>query len=173
MLRLSRLLSFSGNQEFFRPIITPHELVTALSPNIDWPGHYTLNFSDVLAQDSLIRSGKWNNDLSALFSSTTFALGAAVFPASSADSVQQLDEGAAAELPAEGADDDDESDQPSFSLVSGTYRHRRRFVDQTGKQIPSGRFLHLFHSKAGSSVLIPYFLPRNLYRVEPTRSDLR
>lgn len=53
-----RTTPMTADQEFLRPIITPHELIAALSPEVQWSAPYTLNFDDVLVADAQRESGK-------------------------------------------------------------------------------------------------------------------
>jgi diphthamide biosynthesis protein 2 len=91
-------------QEFLRPIITPHELIAALSPEIEWSSSYTLDFDDVLAIEAQSRPGM-------------------IFSRSAGGPLTLL-------MPIEKSahsDDVDDDDQPSFSFVTGTYRGVKRF----------------------------------------------
>lgn len=49
-----------ADQEFLHPIITPHELIAALSADVQWLAPYTLNFDDVLAIDTHRHAGKFD-----------------------------------------------------------------------------------------------------------------
>ena len=84
-------------QEFLRPIVTPYELEVALQEEQVWTGRYLLDFGQVLASIS--------------------------HPASSSPDNPDVD---GDELSRRGASDED-NDEPVFSLVTGTYRHRKRY----------------------------------------------
>ncbi|KAJ7764908.1 putative diphthamide synthesis protein-domain-containing protein [Mycena metata] len=86
-------------RDFLRPIITPYELEVALQAEQSWTGRYVLDFERLLAES-----------------------GAAADAPNSASGENR--EGEKAEDEGEGEDD---LDQPVFSLITGKYRHAKRF----------------------------------------------
>jgi len=66
--------SIIDTKEFLRPIITPHELIAALSPEIEWSSSYTLDFDEVLAiqaQEKPVHSDDVDDDDQPSFSFVT------------------------------------------------------------------------------------------------------
>src|SRR6266581_198108 len=84
-------------QEFLRPIVTPYELEVALQEEQVWTGRYLLDFGQILANIS--------------------------HPASSSPGIPVVE---GDEVSRREASDEDK-DEPVFSLVTGTYRHRKRY----------------------------------------------
>ncbi|KXN92635.1 Diphthamide biosynthesis protein 2 [Leucoagaricus sp. SymC.cos] len=94
-------------KEFFKPIVTPYELEVALGQYVSWTGRYVLNFDRVLAE------------------------GRAEVDASGESRESQFDDDGA-----NGVENEEEGlDQPQFSLVTGKYRHAKRYG---GQQTQSG-----------------------------------
>lgn len=85
--------SIVDSKDFFRPIITPHELDLALQNEVVWPNGYMLDFHHVLAER---------------FSNLDASEGTSV------------------------SNPDDDEDAPRFSLISGKYRHPKRYGEQGG-----------------------------------------
>lgn len=81
-------------KDFFKPIVTPFELETALKKDVSWAGRYVLDFDRVI-EEGQARSGK--------------------------NGVEVGEEGEG------GEGEERDSDQPQFSLVTGKYRHAKRY----------------------------------------------
>ena len=91
--------SLIESKEFFKPIITPYEMEVALKQEISWTGRYVLNF------DQVIEEGKHNVD-------------------------QGRNNNSHAKVDDEDSEGDAQQDfdKPQFSLVTGKYRHAKRYV---------------------------------------------
>ncbi|GLB42706.1 putative required for the first step in the synthesis of diphthamide, a post-translational modification of histidine which occurs in translation elongation factor 2 [Lyophyllum shimeji] len=89
-------------KEFLRPIVTPFELEVALGAAPSWTGRYVLDFDRLLAEaPKLDADGKTKS------------------------TAESRETGAGGED--EDTDEDDDPDRPMFSLVTGTYRHAKRY----------------------------------------------
>ncbi|KIK64153.1 hypothetical protein GYMLUDRAFT_57148 [Collybiopsis luxurians FD-317 M1] len=93
-------------KDFYRPIVTPYELEVALQAEQSWTGKYVLDFGQLLAEyarndDDNVRDTQADVDR----------------PTEPGDAVERGDE--------EGNEED--GDSPVFSLVTGKYRHAKRF----------------------------------------------
>ncbi|KAF8804169.1 diphthamide biosynthesis protein [Phlegmacium glaucopus] len=87
-----------GDKEYLRPIITPYELEIALGAGRGWTGEYILDFEKVLG-DSM------EPDVC----------------------VDEVDERSGSGNGDDNEDGEDDSERPVFSLVTGTYRHPKRY----------------------------------------------
>jgi diphthamide biosynthesis protein 2 len=112
------------SKEFFRPIVTPFEMQLAVNAaerqqrgeeGVDWSGKYVLDLDKLVPPH--LRDAQDHQDLLARM-----------------DQVELDDTHASAQIEDErhgqddeDDDDDDDDDRPHFSLVSGTYVHRRKF----------------------------------------------
>ncbi|KAI6014347.1 putative diphthamide synthesis protein-domain-containing protein [Pisolithus marmoratus] len=91
--------SLIESKDFFKPIITPHELKVALLPEGTWLGRYILNFDHLIAENECQSSE---------------------FSANQTTTMK--------EAVKDGTEDADaDSDRPSFSLITGKYRQARQF----------------------------------------------
>ncbi|KAG5643986.1 hypothetical protein DXG03_009276 [Asterophora parasitica] len=88
-------------KEFLRPIVTPFELEIALQPAPSWSGRYVLDFERLLTENARDDAAE-PDSTSSLPSPTT-------------------------ELKGERGGEEEDHDQPVFSLVTGTYRHAKRY----------------------------------------------
>lgn len=104
------------SKEFFRPIVTPFEMELAVKAaqrhelgqeGVDWSGKYVLDFERLVPHE-FKSNGIEANGLNAKMHSLQIE---------QSDNVDQV------ESEREPSDDD----QPHFSLISGTYVHRRKF----------------------------------------------
>jgi len=103
--------SLIESKEFFKPIITPYELEVALKQEISWTGRYVLDFDQVMEEGN-----KQDVDESRNHNSQ----------------VKMDDEDT------EG-DAQQDFDEPQFSLVTGKYRHAKRYVtgiDTVTRSVP-------------------------------------
>ncbi|KAF9478781.1 diphthamide biosynthesis protein [Pholiota conissans] len=102
--------SLVEGKDFLRPIVTPYELEVALQAEQSWTGSYVLDFGRLLS------------DAKDVADST---------PA--APSRTSIENGDANTTPSDQEDDNNESDddQPVFSLITGTYRHAKRYGGKT------------------------------------------
>jgi diphthamide biosynthesis protein 2 len=91
----------SGSQDFLRPIVTPYELEIALQPEPTWSGTYILNFDQLLT----LKPDESNDTTPTNHPNTT-------------SSDQDQDQPTSPD-----------PDQPIFSLITGTYRHPKRYTD--------------------------------------------
>ncbi|KAF8173315.1 putative diphthamide synthesis protein-domain-containing protein [Pholiota molesta] len=96
--------SLVEGKEFLRPIVTPYELEVALQAEQSWTGRYVLDFGRLLS------------DAKEVADSTPVPL--SQVDSENADSVAGGHEGDINE---------NDDDQPVFSLVTGTYRHAKRY----------------------------------------------
>ncbi|KAM5540108.1 hypothetical protein V8D89_006248 [Ganoderma adspersum] len=87
-------------KEFLRPIVTPYELEVALQPTQTWTGRYVLDF------EQLLREQKVGLGEGTSVSAPSPSLSLTIFT----------------KIP-------EDLDQPVFSLVSGKYRHAKRYGD--------------------------------------------
>jgi diphthamide biosynthesis protein 2 len=100
--RVRSSLTADGEQEFFKPIVTPYELEIALGiDGTTWGRRYVLDFDELLAKER-----KEQNECQFFYIPWRPLL--------------EL-----REIVANGEDKDD--DRPAFSLVTGKYRQARRF----------------------------------------------
>jgi diphthamide biosynthesis protein 2 len=96
--------SLIDSKEFYRPIVTPYELEIALSKSRDWTGDYVTNFQELLPDDDKIGVDKIKI------------------------SQTQLDAASDRE-DEDGSDmDSDEDDRPHYSLVTGTFKHSKKYT---------------------------------------------
>jgi len=107
--------SLIESREFFKPIITPYELEVALRQEISWTGRYVLDFGQVLEE------GKVNKqDVDEIRNNNHFQ--AKVDDKDTEGDAQQ------------------DFDKPQFSLVTGRYRHAKRYVtgiDTVTQSVPN------------------------------------
>lgn len=96
-------------QDFLRPIVTPFELYLSLSAEPSWPGNYILDFERVIELQTTTPADHGMSKINK--SSHLYASLLLVRPV------------------AEG--NEDEADQPMFSLVTGKYRHAKRYGQGT------------------------------------------
>ncbi|KAL9709009.1 Diphthamide biosynthesis protein 2 [Leucoagaricus gongylophorus] len=98
--------SLIESKEFLKPIITPYEMEMSLKQEVSWTGRYVLDF------DQVMEGGKGKED-----------------------NRQDVDESRDDKLSRVKVDNEDiegdaqqDFDKPQFSLVTGKYRHARRYV---------------------------------------------
>lgn len=96
--------SLIESKEFFKPIITPYELEVALKQEISWTGRYVLDF------DQVMEEGKGNKQ--------------------NVDESSNNNNNSQAKVDDEDTEGDAQQDfdKPHFSLVTGKYRHAKRYV---------------------------------------------
>lgn len=92
-------------QDFLRPIITPYELEIALKAEQSWTGRYVLDFERLL-----------NAGPSGMLPSSS------VFPPRRLSVISFAEES-----PESREADEEDPDQPVFSMVTGKYRHAKRY----------------------------------------------
>ncbi|KAF5376495.1 hypothetical protein D9615_008664 [Tricholomella constricta] len=84
-------------KEFLRPIVTPFEVEIALQAAPSWTGRYILDFERLLAESA------------------------------GPDALDGQPDSASADVDSPSQDGDNDPDQPVFSLITGTYRHAKRY----------------------------------------------
>ncbi|KAN0064540.1 Diphthamide biosynthesis protein 2 [Thecaphora frezii] len=127
--------SLVDSKDFYKPIVTPYEMELALKAQGDdvaWTGDYVLDL-DRLVPDEVKR--KAGED--------------ALAKPGTQDRDSQADEGQGQEVEEEEGEDNegqdadsDDDDEPHFSLITGTYVHRRRYgvnaTASTAASAPAG-----------------------------------
>ncbi|CAB1109292.1 unnamed protein product [Ectocarpus sp. CCAP 1310/34] len=100
--------SLLDSREFHAPVVTPLELEVALRKR-EWDGFYSTDFDDLLELDppASERSGA-----------------ASLNPTVASDGIESLAIGDSSPTRAAQRADDDEGDEPFFSLVTGTYQNK-------------------------------------------------
>ncbi|KAF8966760.1 putative diphthamide synthesis protein-domain-containing protein [Flammula alnicola] len=98
-----------GEKDFLRPIVTPYELEVALQAEQSWTGRYVLDFGRLLADAKAVI------DDSETTKQSTIGDGGN----------DNVEEGGSGD--GDGDGDESDPDQPVFSLVTGTYRHAKRY----------------------------------------------
>ncbi|KAF8887021.1 putative diphthamide synthesis protein-domain-containing protein [Gymnopilus junonius] len=100
--------SLIEDKEFLRPIVTPYELEVAMQAEQSWTGRYILDFEKLLAdaqhEDEQDEASK--------------------------SKAKAPENGEGQEAEENGAEESD-PDQPVFSLVTGKYRHAKRYGDKS------------------------------------------
>ncbi len=95
-------------KDFYKPIVTPFELETALGKDVSWTGHYVLDF------DRVIEEGK----------ERIAKIEGEVNEKGDEERGQEVEEAA------------EDPDQPQFSLITGKYRHAKRYGGKSQEQEP-------------------------------------
>lgn len=91
-------------KDFFKPIVTPFELEIALGKDVSWTGRYVLDFDQVIEEgkEKRVKSGGGESSRKGE-------------EESGREDVEELTDG-------------EDPDQPQFSLVTGKYRHAKRYT---------------------------------------------
>lgn len=142
------------SKEFFRPIVTPFEMQLAVNAaerqqrgeeGVDWSGKYVLDLDKLVPPH--LRDAHDHKDLLARINEVEL-------DDDTHASAQVHDEEHDEE---EEEEDDDDDDRPHFSLVSGTYVHRRKFHGNSrtthslgGATDPADQALQLASAQGGT-----------------------
>ncbi|KAI0773195.1 diphthamide biosynthesis protein [Trametes elegans] len=101
--------SLLDSKEFLRPIITPYELEVALQPTQTWTGRYVLDFDQLLREHEEGQAGRH----AGIDPRPPFA---EIWAASTSERT---------------AEEEEDIDEPVFSLATGKYRHAKRYGGAT------------------------------------------